>query len=101
MDSQQRSELEQIGRHDADVWMRYHVGRNLTRRLACPDQRSEWKRELDAFGGMSRWLQSEFPDIAEASELLSRLNIPLDEGHAWSLGFERRAVEIARQRTGW
>jgi len=101
MTNQRREELERIGQHDAEQWMRRHARRGIVRRLADPDERAEWKRSLDAFGGMSRWLQSEFRDIAEQSELLSKLNIPQHERHAWSLGFERRLIEIAQKRMGW
>lgn len=98
MSSERRVELETMGEHNAEQWLRRYprASRRYTRRLLDGDSKADLKRELDEVGGWHGLLRSSFPGIVDDSACYSDQGCAVrhDERFVWSVGFERRLIEI-------
>lgn len=95
-----QEQCQASGEQDAVFWMRHDAPFRYVKALADAEGLYNLKKKLDRLGGWWGLMREDYPELCEDSACLSRTDTTERERHAWSLGFEARAVELAKQRMG-
>lgn len=100
MNQEQRQQCEAVGEKDAELWMRHYAPYRYVRMLSDGEGLYELKKKLDQGDGWGYLIRFAYPEVWQQSTVLSDPNITRQQRHAWSVGFERKAIEIAKRRMG-